>query len=103
MLGKTSLLALVLIHTFSANGTEVRATQTAVVLIRFFLDRFFKTVLPVYGDGSFTANEILIRKVDQVSVKQDGLCLFFCLFRGFRINGNGLLIVSSQSNLKFFQ
>ena len=75
MLGKTLLAALVLIHTFSTHGAEVRTVRTAGVLhILIFVCIFFAAVLITlvcFRNIGFAAGKILIGKLDKVSIKED--------------------------------
>lgn len=102
MLGKTLLVALVLIHTFSAHGTEVRTVRTTFVLVRFFVG-IFSTVLARLVDFGFTADKILIGKVDKVGIEQDNFGLCLCLFCAFSTNRNGLFIMGSQGYIILFE
>lgn len=102
MLGKTLLVALVLTHTFSAHGTEVRTVRTTFVLVRFFFVGIFSTVLARLVDFGFTADKILIGKVDKVGIEQDNFGLCLCLFCAFSTNRNGLFIVGSQGYIILF-
>ena len=103
MLGKTSLAALVLTHTFFAHGTEVRVVRTTLVLVGFFFGGILSAVLTSLVDFGFAADKILIGKADKVGVEQDNFGLFFCLFCALRTNGNGLFIVGNQGYIILFQ
>lgn len=102
MLGKTLLAALVLTHTFSAHGTEVRAVRTTLVLAYFFFGGILSTVLTSLVDFGFAADKILIGKVDKVGIEQDNFSLCLCLFCALRTNGNGLFIVGGQGYIILF-
>ena len=103
MLGKTLLAALVLTHTFSAHGTEVRAIRTTLVLACFFFVGILSTVLARLIDFGFAADKILIGKADKVGVEQDNFGLCLCLFCALRTNGDGLFIVGGQGYIILFQ
>ena len=65
--------------------------------------RIFSTVLARLVDFGFTADKILIGKVDKVGIEQDNFGLCLCLFCAFSTNRNGLFIVGSQGYIIFFQ
>ena len=102
MLGKTLLAALVLTHTFSAHGTEVRAVRTTLVLDCFFFIGMLSAVLTSLVDFGFAADKILIGKADKVGVEQDNFGLCLCLFCALRTNGDGLFLVGGQGYIRKF-
>lgn len=90
MLGKTLLVALVLIHTFSTHGAEVRTVRTAIILhIPVLGSTFFTSVLIGILNISSAADKILIRKVDKVGVKENDFDFLRRLFGAVGIDGNG--------------
>lgn len=103
MLGKTLLAALVLTHTFSAHGTEVRAVRTTLVLAYFFFGGILSTAPTRLIDFGFAADKILIGKADKVGVEQDNFGLCLCLFCALRTNGDGLFLVGGQGYIILFQ
>ena len=85
MLGKTLLVALVLTHTFSAHGTEVRTVRTTFVLACFFFVGIFSTVLARLVDFGFNVG------FDQL--ESGRLAAEHALKRG----GDSILLVSSPT------
>ena len=106
MLGKTLLVALVLTHTLPTYGTEVRAVRAVIILRTVVLVGTLVLVglsLVSDKDGGVSADKILVSELDNIGIKKDGRNLFLCLLRGIGIDGDGLVRVGGQGNVRLVQ